>query len=99
MIGSVELRRARYDEPEATRLTLAAQGYYASIYGGEDTSPIDADEFLRIPSRPMLERALAELPPGHYGQIAWPTFVPPLAGRSRDILEVLRASRRAACRR
>lgn len=45
MIGSVELRPARYDEAEATRLTLAAQGYYASIYGGEDTSPIDADEF------------------------------------------------------
>ena len=42
--------------------------------------PLDADEFLRIPSRPMLERALAELPPGHYGQIAWPTFVPPLDG-------------------
>lgn len=61
--------------------------------------PIDADEFLRIPSRPTLERALAKPPSGHYGQIAWPTFVPPLAGRPRDILEVLRASRHAAARR
>jgi hypothetical protein len=61
--------------------------------------PIDADEFLRIPSRPVLERALAALPPGHYGQIAWPTFVPPLDGRPRGILETLRVSRRAAAKR
>lgn len=83
---------------QAEITTQAARHAFAHC-DADAVFPIDADEFLRIPSRPMLERALAELPPGHYGQIAWPTFVPPLAGRPRDILEVLRASRRAAAKR
>lgn len=57
--------------------------------------PLDADEFLRVPSRAALERTLAAIPPGHHGWIAWPTFVPPLDGEPRDIVASLRASRRA----
>ena len=57
--------------------------------------PLDADEFLRIPSRAALERALAAIPPGHHGWIAWPTYVPPLEGAPGGIVAALRAARRA----
>lgn len=40
-----ELRQARYDHPDAVALTAEAQRYYRGIYGGEDTNPLDADEF------------------------------------------------------
>ena len=57
--------------------------------------PLDADEFLKVPSRPALERALEAIPPGHHGWMEWPTFVPPLDGSPRDIVAALRASRRS----
>lgn len=40
-----ELRQVRYDHPDAVALTAEAQRYYRGIYGGEDTNPMDADEF------------------------------------------------------
>jgi len=83
---------------QAEITTRAARDAFARA-DADAVFPIDADEFLRIPSRPMLERALAALPPGHYGQIAWPTFVPPLDGKPRGILEALRVSRRADAKR
>jgi hypothetical protein len=56
--------------------------------------PLDADEFLRIGPRAELEAALATLPAGHYGRVAWPTFVPPLDAGPADTLALLRAARR-----
>lgn len=57
--------------------------------------PLDADEFLRIGARGELVDALAALPPGHFGRIAWPTYVPPLdAAEPPDMVTRLRAARR-----
>ncbi len=38
--------------------------------------PLDADEFLRMPSRPLLEEALERLPPGMHALMHWQTYVP-----------------------
>ncbi|HET9338938.1 MAG TPA: glycosyltransferase family 2 protein [Casimicrobiaceae bacterium] len=56
--------------------------------------PLDADEFLRIGGRDELVAALAAIPPGHHGRIAWPTYVPPLDGEPADMIALLRAARR-----
>jgi len=37
---------------------------------------LDADEFLKVPSRPRLESALASLPPGVHAVHEWHTYVP-----------------------
>jgi glycosyl transferase family 2 len=37
---------------------------------------LDADEFLKVPSRAALERALAEVPAGVHALIHWLTYVP-----------------------
>lgn len=58
--------------------------------------PLDADEFLRVPSRGALERALAALPPRTHGWLRWPTYVPDLHRPHKGILETLASARRAA---
>jgi hypothetical protein len=40
---------------------------------------IDADEFLKIPSRPLLEAVLGHLPRGMHGLVQWQTYVPQFA--------------------
>jgi hypothetical protein len=37
---------------------------------------LDADEFLKVPSRAILDRALAVVPPGMHVQAHWLTYVP-----------------------
>jgi hypothetical protein len=37
---------------------------------------LDADEFLKLQSRPMLEAALREVPPGVHAVLHWLTYVP-----------------------
>ena len=37
---------------------------------------LDADEFLKVESRPDLERALVEVPPGMHAVMHWLTYVP-----------------------
>ncbi|MBV8373280.1 MAG: glycosyltransferase family 2 protein [Candidatus Eremiobacteraeota bacterium] len=39
---------------------------------------LDADEFIKAPSRAALESALAELPPGAHALVPWVTYVPTL---------------------
>lgn len=34
-----------YDHPDVTALTSQVQDYYSSLYGGPDTSPVDAAQF------------------------------------------------------
>ena len=83
---------AGYLQAEIT--TTAARDAFARARA-DAVFPLDADEFLRVPSRPALERALAAIPPGHHGWMAWPTFVPTLDGAPRGIVAALRACRRA----
>jgi hypothetical protein len=40
---------------------------------------IDADEFLKAPSRPLLDRVLRGLPPGMHAVMDWHTYVPDFA--------------------
>lgn len=39
------IRESSYDHADAVELTEMAQDYYRQIYGGPDSSPIDAQEF------------------------------------------------------
>lgn len=57
------------------------------VIAGEDADfvfGLDADEFLRIPSRAKLEEALVRVPPGVHCALRWETYVPlePAAGPS-----------------
>lgn len=45
MVTLLQLRPVRYDHPDAVALTEQAQQYYREIYGGEDTNPMDSEEF------------------------------------------------------
>jgi hypothetical protein len=38
--------------------------------------PLDADEFLKVPSRQRLEQALADVPPDEHAVMHWLTYVP-----------------------
>jgi hypothetical protein len=58
--------------------------------------PLDADEFLKVPSRPVLEQALAGLPPRTHGLLRWPTYVPDLRRPARSIQDAIRGARRPA---
>ena len=70
---------------------------HAFARGGADAViPLDADEFLRVPARGALERAIAAIPAAHCGGIAWRTYVPPFTGTHIDMVALIRASRRIA---
>ncbi len=43
--AALDLRPARYDDPDAIALTAQAQAFYRDLYGGEDTNPMNAEEF------------------------------------------------------
>lgn len=43
MADLLDLRRARYDHPDARALTQLVQQYYVEIYGGPDDDPLTAD--------------------------------------------------------
>jgi hypothetical protein len=54
---------------------------------------LDADEFVKVKSRPLLETALSAIPDGMHGVVEWHTHVPDFAG-SLAALDSLRSSRR-----
>ena len=45
MTATLDLRRTRYDSPDAATLTEQVQEYYVTVYGGPDTTPFTAEEF------------------------------------------------------
>jgi hypothetical protein len=59
---------------------------------------LDADEFLKIPSRPRLEAALASLPPDVHAVQEWHTYVPDFS-QPLDPVALLRTGRRVALAR
>ncbi|HKV84372.1 MAG TPA: glycosyltransferase family 2 protein [Ktedonobacterales bacterium] len=80
----VELQReglpvVLYDDPrfgyfQSEKMTA----FYRNVcdYAAPDyVIPLDADEFLAIPTRAALEEALAGLPTGEHGLIAWKTYL------------------------
>ena len=56
---------------------------------------LDADEFLKVPSRPRLEAALASLPQGIHAVQEWHNYVPDFS-RPLDTAALIRSARRAA---
>jgi Glycosyl transferase family 2 len=64
--------------------------------GADAVIALDADEFLKVPSRAALERAIAAIPRRHCARIAWPTYVPPLDRVQSDIVALIRSARRLA---
>ena len=54
---------------------------------------LDADEFLKVPSRDRLEAALASLPPGVHAVQEWHTYVPDFS-RALDPASLIRSARR-----
>jgi Glycosyl transferase family 2 len=66
------------------------------VFGSTDADfvfAIDADEFLKVPSRPRLERALASLPPGAHALLKWHTYAPDFAA-GQDTISLIRSARR-----
>jgi hypothetical protein len=47
-----------------------------ALTGADYVLLLDADEFLRVPSRAALEAALEALPAGAHGTVPWQTYVP-----------------------
>ncbi len=80
---------------QAEITTSAARHAFARC-GADAVIPLDADEFLKVPSRGALQRAIAAIPAGHCGGVAWRTYVPPLVAAHVDMLALIRASRRIA---
>ena len=80
---------------QAEITTSAARHAFARC-GADAVIPLDADEFLKVPARGALERAIDAIPAAHCGGLAWRTYVPPLADAHADMVALIRASRRIA---
>jgi hypothetical protein len=61
-------------QPEV--LTRLARAEFAR--GADIVFPLDADEFLKVPDRPLLERVLSSCPAGTNAALHWQTYVPDL---------------------
>jgi hypothetical protein len=85
---SLELRQAEVTTAEVRR--LLAEGADLAI-------PIDADEFLRMPSRARFEQVVAGANPAHHLAMTWLTYLPALEGG--DIVARLRHARRLSTER
>ncbi len=59
---------------------------------------LDADEFLKVRSRPLLDRVLQQLPPGMHAVIEWHTYVPDFAAANPegDVRKCIAGARRLA---
>lgn len=60
---------------QSLRITQAARKTLAEE-GADFVFALDADEFLRVPDRERVERALRDVPPGMHAVAHWPTYVP-----------------------
>ena len=58
--------------------------------------PLDADEFVKTPSRAELERVLAAIPANAQGQLHWQNYVPDFAHRHADLRAAIATARRAS---
>ena len=86
---SLEMRQADITTAEVRR--LLAEGADLAI-------PIDADEFLRMPSRERFEQVVANANPAHHLAMVWLTYLPALDGGG-DIVARLRHARRLSTER
>jgi len=75
-------------------ITTSALRHVLARTGADFVFPIDADEFIKTPSRARLERALVGIPAGAHGLMNWPTYVPDFDAPYRGILDCARGARR-----
>ena len=85
-----------YAQVEVT--TLAVRHAFARS-DADFVVPLDADEFVKTPSRSTMERALAAIPPRRHGLMTWHTYVPDFDTPYRDIVASARSARRLAAER
>jgi ribosomal protein S18 acetylase RimI-like enzyme len=92
--ATVELRRVRYDHPDAGTLTAEVQEYYAAVYGNPDTTPFTAEDFAP-PTGGFLIGYLDGRPVAMGGWRFSPYDAPPGAQRPAEIkrMYVARAAR------
>jgi len=57
--------------------------------------PLDADEFVKTPSREELERALGAIPRKAQGQLYWQNYVPDFAQTHVDLRHAIASARRS----
>ncbi len=79
---------------QAEALTDVARRLFAQN-SADVVLPLDADEFVKSPSRAELERVLGAIPAGAQGQLHWQNYVPDFARPGADLREVIASSRRA----
>jgi len=56
--------------------------------------PLDADEFIKTPSRVEMERALAAIPPRTHAEMTWHTYLPDFETPYANAAEVARSAQR-----
>ena len=75
--------------------TATARDVFAQT-GADFVVPLDADEFLKVPSRDAFDRALLAIPPQMNGLLHWLTYVPDFAKAKDGTLALLGSARRLA---
>ncbi|CAG0971095.1 hypothetical protein BURK1_01227 [Burkholderiales bacterium] len=81
------------------QITTSAVRRVLSQFGADFVFALDADEFLKVPERDGLDRALLAIPPRMHGVLRWLTYVPSFDPAPRDIVGLLRGARRLAVER
>jgi hypothetical protein len=73
--------------------TATARDVFAQT-GADFVMPLDADEFLKVPSRDAFDRALQAFPPRMNGLLHWLTYVPDFSKAGQGTLALLASARR-----
>lgn len=93
----IEVRRD--DSLELLQGPVTTEGLRRLFADGADLAiPIDADEFLRMPSRERFEQVVASADPAHHLAMTWLTYLPSLDGGG-DVVARLKHARRMASER
>ena len=80
-----------YAQVEIT--TIAVRHAFATT-PADFVFPLDADEFIKAPSRTEMERALAAIPPRTHALMTWHTYLPDFETPSANTAEAARSARR-----
>jgi hypothetical protein len=88
----VAMRDESSGYPLQAMIVALARNAFAE-HGADYVVPLDGDEFLKVPSRPALEAALAALPAGHHARLEWLTYVPEFAPGA-DAMQAMQGAKR-----
>jgi hypothetical protein len=74
-------------------MTDAVRAAFGST-GADFIVALDADEFVRVRDRALLERVLGGLPPRIHAALRWQTYVPDFAAPAGDVVDAARGAKR-----